>query len=154
MITPIRNRKVVEDFMNLPEIYRYAVECGNGTRKQFTSDREGEFWLGFYEESELSGIISVHIETGSMAIFHLYILRAHKESYGKMAALFFAWMKENMQPELLKLNAYIPTIFKNTISIAKDYGMTLEGLDTLSYRHKGGVCDRVLMGIKMADIKL
>ena len=30
--------------------------------------------------------------------------------------------------------------------------MQVEGIDSLSYRHKFGVCDRVLLGIKMVEI--
>ena len=37
-----------------------------------------------------------------------------------------------MPKELLKLNACVPVIFKKTIAIAKDSGMSVEGVDTLS----------------------
>ena len=154
MIKPLRDRALVESFMALPEIYKYAAPPGAGDAATFTTDSGREIWLGFYVDGFLSGIIKVQIETGSMAMFHPYILQEHKAFYKSMALMFFSWVKGNMPKELLKLNACVPVIFKRTIAIAEESGMAIEGVDTLSYRHKFGVCDRILLGIKVADIQL
>lgn len=153
MIEPIRDRRVIEAFMSQPEIYRYAATPGAGENATFTTDNPQEMWLGFYVDGELGGLIKVHVDTGCMAIFHQYLLRKHKGLYKDFGLKFFQWMKANMPKELLKLNAYVPVIFQNTIDIAVDGGMTIEGTDTMSYRHQNGVCDRVLLGIQMVDIK-
>lgn len=151
-IKPLHNRKIVEDFMHLPEIWRYAAPPGAHIEQAMTSDNPQEFWLGFFVNGVLSGIIKTHVETGSMAQFHPYILSAKKSLFKSMCLDYFKWMKANMPPELLKLNAVVPIIFKKTIDVAKDAKMQVEGTDTLSYRHRFGVCDRVLLGIKMVDI--
>lgn len=152
MIKPVLSRQVVEDFMHLPEISRYAVEFGSNPDLPFTTASDSECWLGFYEGGKLVGLGKLHIETCCMGMCHQYSLREHKQSYQDATKQLFVWIKNNMQKELVKLNAYVPVIYAKTIEELKGAGMVIEGLDTSSYRHKGGVCDRVLLGIKIEDI--
>ena len=145
MITVCDNRQEVIEFMALPEVSRYAREYGSG-ELTFTSK---ELWL-LYDDK---GMINIHVETGAMCQFHPYILKRHKTLYNSMVREFFEWFVCNMPAEAVKLNAVIPDIFKGAILAAERAGMTLEGVDSLSYRSANGVHDRLMFGISREQMR-
>lgn len=139
----------VREFMLRPEIYRYAAEYGNDPdAAEFVSD-EKQCWLDF----EGVGLINIHIETGCMIQFHPYILRTHKERFNEMVLKLFHYFDKCLPEEVVKINVTIPVIYENTLRAAETVGMTSEGLDRSSYRHKGGVCDRILYGITREELE-
>lgn len=144
--------QLVKEFMLLPEIYRYCAEFGvDKCNIKFTSDNK-EIWLAYKVDGKNIGLINLHVMTGSMCMFHPYILREHRAGYDGMIKGFFGWCKDSLPPEVVKLNAIIPTIFKGAIKAAHTAGMKHEGIDRLSYRHKRGVFDRLLYGITRDEI--
>lgn len=143
----------VKDFMLLPEIYRYCAEFGVNKDQAIFESGSKELWLSFRKKGQDVGIINIHVMSGSMCMFHPYILRKHRHFYDKMVQDFFEWFVESMPENALKLNALIPTLFKGAIKAANKAGMKQEGIDRLSYRHESGVYDRFLFGITREEIK-
>lgn len=152
MISVCNDMALVKKFMLLPEIYRYCAEFGTDKSDiEFTSDKK-EIWLTDSLDDKNVGLINLHVMTGSMCMFHPYILRNYRAGYDDMIQDFFSWFDSNMPPEAIKLNAIIPTMFRGSIKAANTAGMKQEGIDRLSYRHKSGVYDRVLFGITREEI--
>ena len=142
---------IVTKFMHLPEIYKYCAEFGADKDTRFTHGNK-EVWIKYIENGEFIGLINMHVMTGSMCQFHPYILKKYKAQYNRMVKDFFKWFDDNMQAEAVKLNAVIPSIYRSTIRAAYDVGMTREGIDRMSYRHKKRVLDRVLFGITRKEM--
>ena len=143
---------VVRRFMMRPEVYRYAAEFGVNEDQVEFSDGPRKIWLCYIQGKQVVGLIDMHVETGSMCIFHPYILREHKSNYDQMVQEFFTWFAEFMPKEAIKLNAYIPIVFKGAIMAAERAKMKREGLDRMSYRTADGVCDRILFGITREEL--
>jgi len=145
------NMSFVKDFMLLPEISKFAEHGANLEEVTFKYDNK-EIWLTFSDENKVIGIINVHVETGTMCMFHPYILSAYRDQYFNMCMRFFDWCAVNLPADVLKLNAVIPVLFKATLKIAKKCGMKVEGIDRISYRSNRGVHDRILLGITREEI--
>jgi RimJ/RimL family protein N-acetyltransferase len=143
----------VKKFMLLPEVYRYCAEFGVDKENAKFESGSKEIWLSFNIYGQEVGIINVHVMSGSMCMFHPYILRDYRHYYDEMVQDFFDWFVDTMPENALKLNAMIPTLFKGAIKAANKAGMKQEGIDRLSYRHESGVYDRLLFGITREEIK-
>jgi len=139
-------------FMSLPEITRYSQEYGFTGEVNCTRGAK-EVWVGYHVDGELVGLTNLHVETGAMCRFHPYILKSHSSKYNQMILEFFEWFDKNMQPEAVKLNAIIPTLFKPAIKAAKSTGFTVEGVDRQSYRTSNKVYDRIQLGITREEMK-
>ena len=142
---------VVKMFMTLPEVRRYAAEYGAEDPVFETSKRNA--WLLYSTKNEYAGLISFHIETGTMSMFHPYILREFKHLYDEMAQEFFKWFLDNAHDQIVKLNVIIPVIFKGALDAADRGGMTREGVDRDSYLTEIGPVDRILLGITLKELK-
>ena len=150
-IQPERSEEYVREFMNKPEIYRYAAEYGAGPIEPEIGGRE--FWLSYVIDGAKVGLASLHVVTGAMIQCHPYILRDYKEHYISMIKSIFKWFVGNMPPYAVKLNALIPTIFKATIDSVIEAGGKVEGIDRQSFRYsETRVYDRVLMGITREEM--
>jgi len=147
-----RDAGFVREFMNLPEIYRYAAEYMAPPIEPKYSSKE--FWLSYHVDNNPVGLINLYVITGSACQFHPYILREYRQHYESMVRALFRWFCENMPPEAIKLNAIIPTMFKETIEIAKKVGGKVEGVDRMSYRRtKNRIYDRILLGITREEME-
>lgn len=143
----------VKSFMTLPEVARYASEYGADIESEVFETTSRMAWLSFIHEGEKVGLIKFYLVSGCAAQFHPYILRKHKDLYLTMASEFFKWFKSKDNEQIVKLNVAIPTKFKNTIQAAIDGGMTIEGVDRLSYLSESGPCDRMLLGVTREELK-
>ena len=152
MITVCNDMLIVRDFMLLPEISRYAVEYGADPKDaEFVCDgRNG--WLIYNHEGQDVGMIKFYLCTGTMGMFHPYILRKFKDSYNTMVKEFFKWFVDNVPVQICKLNVAIPKQFKGAIRAAEVANMMHEGVDRLSYLSKTGPCDRMLLGITRREM--
>ena len=152
MIRVCKNVNTVRDFMLLPEITRYAAEHGSKPDdEEFKLDsRNG--WLIYNHEGRDVGMIKFYLCTGTMGMFHPYVLRAYKSEYDNMVQEFFKWFVDNVPEQICKLNVAIPKPFKGAIKAAKRAGMRSEGIDRMSYLSKDGACDRMLLGITREEI--
>ena len=151
MLEICRDMDTVRQFMSLPEIYKYCAEFGADKESRFTHSNT-ELWIKYIDNGEFIGLINMHVMTGAMCQFHPYILKKNKSQYNRMIKGFFKWFDDNMQAEAVKLNAVIPAMYIATIRAAYDVGMTREGIDRMSYRHKKRVLDRVMFGITRKEI--
>ena len=152
MIKLCRDAGLVSEFMNLPEIYRYAAEYGASAVEPKYSKKE--FWLTYNVDGDPVGMINLYVISGSACQFHPYILRDYSQHYEDMVRALFVWFDENMPKEAIKLNAIIPTMFKATIAVAKKVGGQVEGIDRMSYRRtKTRIYDRILIGITREEMK-
>ena len=137
----------VKDFMLLPEISRYAVEYGSDLESEVFEANGRQCWLSYIVDGKRVGIINFYLKTGTMGMFHTYILREFKKNYDVMVQEFFNWFLDEMPEQMVKLNVVIPTQFKGAIKAAESAGMTREGVDRMSYLSEDGPCDRILLGI-------
>ena len=142
----------VKQFMTLPEVRRYAAEYGAEDTEFETTKRNA--WLLYSVDGESVGIIRFHVETGTMAMFHPYILREFKHLYDEMGQEFLKWFSDNAPEQIVKLNVIIPVIFKGALYAAVRGGMTREGLDRDSYLSENGAVDRILFGITRKELSL
>jgi len=137
----------VQDFMLLDEIFKYAAEPGaNPEDAKFSYDNKN-IWLTYTENNELLGLIRLQMKTNTMCEFHPYILKKVSRQYIKMVHKFYGWFFSEMKPEFLKLNAVIATCWPSGIRAAKLAGMTVEGVDRMSYTTDTGIYDRIMFGI-------
>lgn len=152
MIDVCKDLEFVRDFMLSPEISRYAVEYGADPKdEEFVSNgRQG--WLGYTKDGQIVGMIKFYLVTGTMGMFHPYILRKYKADYNQMVFDFFKWFSDNVPEQICKLNVAIPTQFQGAINAAEAVGMIIEGVDRMSYLSKEGPCDRVLLGITRQEL--
>jgi RimJ/RimL family protein N-acetyltransferase len=97
-------------------------------------------------------MIKFYLCTGTMGMFHPYILRKHKTEYDVMVREFFKWFVDNVPEQICKLNVAIPKQFKGAIKAAKRANMKSEGVDRMSYLSKSGPCDRMLLGITRREM--
>ena len=152
MITVCKDPEIVRVFISLPEIIRYAAEEGatiNDIQAETTS-RNG--WLIYSKDGESMGLTQMQIKTGCMAEFHPYILRKYKQHYDDMIKEIFAWFIEHVPGQIVKLNAWIPAIYKGALNAADRAGMITEGVDRKSFLTKSGACDRILKGITRQEL--
>ena len=149
MITQCLDMNFVKQFMTLPEVRRYAAEYGAEDPVFETTKRNA--WLLYSNDKEYAGLIKFHIETGTMAMFHPYILREFKHLYDHMVKEFFEWFKSKPSP-IVKLNVIIPETCKGALSAADRAGMTIEGVDRDSYLAESGPVNRILFGITLKEL--
>ena len=150
MITQCLDMNLVKMFMTLPEVRRYAAEYGAEDPVFETDSRN--IWLLYSTKEEYAGLINIHIETGTMAMFHPYILREFKGLYDAMVQEFFGWFLGKAPTQILKLNVLIPQIYKGALESADRVGMTKEGVDRDSFLTESGPCDRILLGITRKEL--
>lgn len=144
----------VKEFMQRPEIWRYCAEYGADKETKTYTTSKKEVWLAYVVDKKPVGLVNLYVITGSACQFHPYILRDYRQHYEAMVRALFIWFDENMPPEAIKLNSIIPTMFKETIAIAKKVGGQIEGLDRMSYRRtKTRIYDRVLIGITRGEMR-
>jgi hypothetical protein len=148
MISVCKDMGLVRDFMLLPEISRYAVEYGADPKDEEFECNGRQGWLLYSN----IGMVKFYLLTGTMGMFHPYILRAHKHQYSEMVQAFFKWFINNVPEQICKLNVAIPKQFKGAINAAEVAGMKHEGVDRLSYLSKDGPCDRMLLGITRREM--
>jgi hypothetical protein len=141
---------VVKMFMTLPEVSRYSTEYGAEEPEFETTKRKA--WLLYSTKNEYVGLISFHIETGTMAMFHPYILREFKSLYDVMSLEFGKWFLDNAPEQIVKLNVAIPEICKAAVDAAERCGMTQEGVDRDSFLTENGPCNRILLGITRKEL--
>ena len=151
MITQCLDMNLVKMFMTLPEVRRYAAEYGAEDPVFETTSRNA--WLLYSTKNEYAGLISFHIETGTMAMFHPYILREFKHLYDVMVQEFFDWFKSKKTSPIVKLNVIIPETCRGAIEAADRAGMTREGVDRDSYLTESGPVNRILLGITLKELK-
>lgn len=152
MITVCKDPEVVKTFMSLPEICRYAAEEGANIDSIEAETTGRNIWLIYSKDGESMGLTQMQIKTGCMAEFHPYILRKYKQNYDDMIKEIFNWFIENMPAQIVKLNAWIPSICKGALSAADRAGMITEGVDRKSFLTKMGACDRILKGITRQEM--
>jgi hypothetical protein len=150
VITQCLDMNVVKMFMTLPEVSRYSTEYG-AEEPEFETDSRN-LWLLYSTGKEYAGLINIHIETGTMAMFHPYILREFKSLYDVMSLEFGKWFLDNAPKELVKLNVAIPEIYKAAVDAAERCGMTREGVDRDSFLTENGACNRILLGITRKEL--
>ena len=150
MITQCLDMSFVKQFMTRPEVRRYAAEYGAEDPVFDTNKRNA--WLLYSTKNEYAGLIKFHIETGTMAMFHPYILREFKHLYDVMVKEFFDWFKSKPSP-IVKLNVIIPEVCKGALLAADRAGMTREGVDRDSYLTESGPVNRILLGITLKELK-
>tara|TARA_R110000851_G_scaffold228174_2_gene380953 strand:- start:925 stop:1377 length:453 start_codon:yes stop_codon:yes gene_type:complete len=143
--------ELINGFMSLPEVQRYSKEYGAEDGFIFKPE-SNNVWFTYKLNGEVVGVINMHVETGSMCMFHPYILRVHKDLYKAMIRCFMDWFSISAPNKAIKLNAIIPEHCENTIKIAISLGFLLEGIDRMSYRTKHGVCDRMHYGITRKEM--
>ena len=137
----------VRSFMLLPEVARYAVEHGSDLENEVFESNKRQGWLSYIVDGEHIGLIKFYLVTGTMGMFHPYILRKFKKNYDVMVQEFFNWFLDEVPEQIVKLNVAIPRQFKGAIKAAENAGMKREGVDRLSYLSEDGPCDRILLGI-------
>lgn len=152
MIEVCRDMQHVRNFMLQPEITYYALEYGADAEDEVFESHGRQGWLTYSIEGERIGMINFHLDTGTMGMFHPYILRAYKDFYDAMVKEFFGWFLDNVPEEVVKLNAMIPVKFKGALNAANRAGMAIEGKDRLSYLTSDGACDRMLLGITREEM--
>jgi|TARA_R110000782_G_C14819187_1_gene413769 RimJ/RimL family protein N-acetyltransferase len=148
-----KDLSAIKSFMMLPEIYRQAAEDGASLDPDFTeSDRE--VWLLAIDDGVTVGIVHSHLENGSTAWFHPYILSKHKADYLKLVNLFLKWFDLYFPIEIQKLNAYMPTYAKKAYQVALSAGFKDEGLNRMSYEKNGKLWDRHLVGLIRSELNV
>tara|TARA_R110000850_G_scaffold132469_3_gene253550 strand:+ start:540 stop:1004 length:465 start_codon:yes stop_codon:yes gene_type:complete len=144
---------VIKSFMMQPEIYELASEDGASLDPDFTESGR-EAWLLAVESNKVIGLVHSHLENGSVAWFHPYILRSHKKEYLSLVKLFLEWFNKYFPVEIQKLNAYIPTYAKKAYEVAISAGFKDEGLDRMSYMKNGKLWDRHLVGVIRGELNV
>ena len=146
-----KDLNLIKSFMMQPEIYKYASEDGASLDPEFTESGR-EVWLLAIKDNEAMGIVHSHLENGTTAWFHPYIMRSHKDKYLNLVNLFLKWFDQFFPVEIQKLNAYIPTYAQKTYEIAMRAGFKDEGLNRMSYLKNGKLWDRHLIGIIRGEL--
>ena len=142
---------LIKSFMMQTEIYKHAAEDGASVDPDFTAN-DREVWLLAIKDSVAVGIVHSHLESGSTAWFHPYILKGHKEDYLILIKLFIEWFEKYFPIEIQKLNAYVPTYAKQAYQATMSAGFKDEGLNRLSYLKFGKLWDRHLVGMIRSEI--
>lgn len=152
MIAETRNMEAVKAFMDLPEIWRYCSEYGANKDRQYDYSKKN-VWLAYMIGDKHAGLINLYVISGSACQCHPYIKRKYASKYEDMLKELFVWFCEYMPPEAIKLNALVPTKFRQTIKAVKNVGGKVEGVDRLSYRAKTRIYDRIMLGITREEMK-
>lgn len=140
-----KDLELIKAFMMQPEIYRHAAEDGASIDPEFTAN-DREVWLLAIKDSVAVGIVHSHLENGTTAWFHPYILKEHKEDYLILIKLFIEWFDKYFPIEIQKLNAYVPTYAKKAYQATMSAGFKDEGLNRMSYLKNGKLWNRNLVG--------
>jgi len=144
--------ELITSFMMLPEIYDRAAEDG-GNKNPIFSYGDKEAWLVVTSGSELIGVINILLENGVSAEFHPYLLLSHKRKIYTVIKLLLEWYNKKMPPEIVKLNAQMPTYKTGLYKVAMRLGFTDEGLNRMSYKKNGVIYDRFRLGITREEMK-
>lgn len=153
VIEVCHDMSLVKEFMQLPEVHRYAAEYGGNKEDEVFESNTRSGWLSYSVKGEIVGLVKFYLMTGTMGMFHPYILRKYKNHYDIMVQKFFKWFLSDVPEEIVKLNVSIPLVFEGAISAAYKAGMIKEGVDRLSYLSSSGPCDRLNLGITRGEIK-
>jgi RimJ/RimL family protein N-acetyltransferase len=146
-----KDLELIKTFMMQPDIYKYASEDNAVTSPEFTESGH-EIWLLAIEDNKAIGIVNSHLENGTAAWFHPYIMRSHKDKYLALVNLFLKWFDQFFPVEIQKLNAYIPTYARKAYEIAMRAGFKDEGLNRMSHLKNGKLWDRHLVGMIRSEI--
>jgi RimJ/RimL family protein N-acetyltransferase len=149
MIARCNDMEFVKEFMYLPEIKRFAEEYGSAEKEFNTTPHD--VWLAYLVDNDKVGLINVHVMTGTMCMFHPYILREYRRHYMRMVKEFISHFFDTI--DLCKLNVTIPVCFPGAINAARRAGMAHEGTDRSSYLTAEGPVDRMLFGITREETR-
>lgn len=144
--------EAVTAFMMIPEILERASEDGANPSPVFTCGHR-EAWLLATKDGETIAAINLHLESGVMAQFHPYFLRAHTREATSITKLFLIWFRDSMPEEITKLIAFIPTYAAGVYRAALRLGFTHEGTNRACFKKNGIIYDMNLVGIIREEIK-
>jgi hypothetical protein len=124
-------------------------EISEDNAPDFVPDVWGEYWIGVYENDELSGMYRIHQLNGVTYQLHaLMIERANAKESGRM---ILRWCADNIE-DMQKIIAEIPVIYPNVYHFALGQGLQDEGLNRASFLKRGEIHDAHRLGITRGEI--
>jgi hypothetical protein len=140
-----KDLELIKAFMMQPEIFRVASEDSASAEQEFTA-HDREIWMFAIKDSVAVGIVHSHLENGTTAWFHPYIMKSHKKDYLILIKVFLQWFDKYFPIEVQKLNAHVPTYAKQAYKATINAGFKDEGLNRLSFMKNGKLWNRHLVG--------
>tara|TARA_R110000782_G_scaffold270453_1_gene371288 strand:+ start:5531 stop:5977 length:447 start_codon:yes stop_codon:yes gene_type:complete len=137
------NPKELETYMKNQEVFSlFAPELdSNSWNLEITRN---SFWLGFYIEEKLKGVMLVEQRPNAYLMLHPYMLKKDREYKFKMIKLFEKWAKKNTNSG--KIVGEFPSFYENLSTFSEKCGYTFMCTNTKSYRLGNVFYDSLMYG--------
>lgn len=141
----------VKNILTHPEIYKTIGGDGKPDVSRYEPpDDPSIFYLGGIVDSNVIGVMVVHLHNLVTAEVHIQVLPYYRKKY---SILFgnecLHWLSE--YTDLKKLVAQVPTAYPNVLAFAMSNGFTKEGVNRASYQLNGQLFDQVYLGLKRGE---
>jgi len=109
-------------------------------------------YLSVHDDQSLIGVFQLDSANSTSINIHPCILKKYRNKSYKVMNVFYSWVLENLPKNLLKINAEIPTKYKEVYRFAKQVGFSDEGLNRQSIIKGGFIWDQYRLGITRQEM--
>lgn len=104
-------------------------------------------WLGWFEDNECLGLLSVHPENAIVLNMHIHIPGKYRgERSFEIGNGLIQFLIDNCNKQFIKINIKIPEIYPDVIRFAEKCEIEKEGVDKHSFLKNGEIYNRIIMG--------
>ena len=129
---------------------RDAVE----TTINVNPDVVADCWVAIRDGDKVIGLYNLHPHNSCTLEIHAQILKEYRKEYSAATGeAVLRWIVKNAPSSYQKLIAQIPVIYENVKLFTCSQGFQVEGVNRMSYRKNGVLCDQWLLGQTMDEVE-
>lgn len=145
------DENLIRCVVTMPEFWNVLSE--DSQLKEDYIPPMNDTWLIFYEGDELIGLLQVYQINKSTIELHPLLLPKHRKKYRTaFAKAAFKWLLDNL-PDMQKVNACVPEIYKNVCHYVASLGFQREGVNRQSFLKHGKMNNQLYFGITRQEIE-
>lgn len=143
---------LVRMVMTFPGIWEH-VSDDSMEPDDFWPDVEEQYWLISTAGNDVTGAFQFCARNDATLEVHCGVLPRHRSKYARKAAIAaLQWVLDHSHDEYVKIVAEVPVIHSHIVRFLKNLGFQQEGINRMSSRNHGKVCDQILLGITRQEL--
>lgn len=145
--------KLINSIMFHPEIFDCVSEDNQDVGSQ-EFDVNADCWVSMMVDDKCIGVYNMHPLNSATLEAHAHILPEYRKAHSNNSIVkMFEWILNECPEMYQKFIVNIPSIYPNVKRFCLRNGFTNEGVNRLSHRKNGDLCDIHMLGITKPEIE-
>ncbi len=148
------NSFVIASVMSDKDLWEVSTFDGQSFG-EFLESIPDKIWYLVTVDGCVMGLYQLHWRTNVCLEVHAHIMKEFRKQYAEESSYLFYKILMKDFPNLVKVVAYVPDMFKNVQKYLLKIGFVLEGINRKSVLKRGDVIDQLCYGItrqQMEDV--